>query len=168
MIKTCLKCFSCFSCFSCFNSSEIDTELKEINYNDTQEFIPPIKYGKVISVYDGDTITIAGKLPYKESPIYRFKIRLSGIDSPEIRSNNSEEKEMAKIVKDKLNKKINGKIIELKNNKNEKYGRILANVWLDNEDINEWMLKNRYAIEYKGKTKVSPKSWKNYIEKGIF
>ena len=41
-----------------------------IEYNDTIPFIPPITCGKVIKVYDGDTLTLASKLPYDGCPIY--------------------------------------------------------------------------------------------------
>ena len=57
--------------------------LTDIKYEDTVEFTFPITEGKVIKVYDADTITIASKLPYKESPIYRLSVRLNGIDAPE-------------------------------------------------------------------------------------
>jgi hypothetical protein len=39
-------------------------DLSDIKWEDTQEFTFPIKGGKVIKVYDGDTITIASKLPF--------------------------------------------------------------------------------------------------------
>jgi hypothetical protein len=53
-------------------------ELKwdELKWEDTIEFTFPIQEGYVIKVYDGDTITIAAKLPYIESPLYRFPVRL--------------------------------------------------------------------------------------------
>ena len=59
-------------------------ELEEVNYEDTIPFIPPITHGKVIKVYDGDTITIAALLPYENSKLYRFSVRINGIDCPEI------------------------------------------------------------------------------------
>jgi len=34
--------------------------------------VPPIKHGRVIKVYDGDTITVAARMPYPKSPLYRF------------------------------------------------------------------------------------------------
>jgi len=43
-----------------------------ITWNETIPFVPPITNGYVIKVYDGDTITIASKLPYINSPLYRF------------------------------------------------------------------------------------------------
>ena len=49
----------------------------DIKWEDTTEFTFPITGGKVIKVYDGDTITIASKLPYNESPIYRLHVRLN-------------------------------------------------------------------------------------------
>ena len=39
--------------------------LDTIDYKDTIPFIPPITTGKVIKVYDGDTLTLASKLPYE-------------------------------------------------------------------------------------------------------
>jgi len=70
-------------------------ESKSILYENTEKYIPPIKKGRVIKIYDGDTITIAAKLPnfyfWNKSPIYRFNIRLNGIDCPEIKSKNKTE-----------------------------------------------------------------------------
>ena len=54
--------------------------LDNINYKDTIPYIPNVTYGKVIKVYDGDTITIACKMPFDNSPIYRFSVRIAGID----------------------------------------------------------------------------------------
>jgi hypothetical protein len=56
-----------------------------IKWSDTVPFTVPITGGYVIKVYDGDTITVASKLPFDNSPIYRFSIRLAGIDTPEIK-----------------------------------------------------------------------------------
>ena len=47
----------------------------DIKWEDTVEFTFPITGGRVIKVYDGDTITIASKLPYEESPMYRLSVR---------------------------------------------------------------------------------------------
>ena len=43
-----------------------------LNPKDLPLFIPPLKTGKVIKVYDGDTITIASRVPgLYNSPIYK-------------------------------------------------------------------------------------------------
>ena len=53
-----------------------------IKWEDTVEFTFPITGGRVIKVYDADTITIATRLPFKDSPLYRLSVRLNGIDAP--------------------------------------------------------------------------------------
>ena len=149
--------------FSCCKNNN-----KNLSWTNTKSFIPPIKSGIVIKVYDGDTITVATKLPYKkDNTIYRFSIRLKNIDCPEINSNNSEEKEYAFLAKNALSQKILNKEVIVKNTSIEKYGRILADVYLKNELINDWLLENRYGVKYDGKSKNLPKSWKNYKENNI-
>jgi micrococcal nuclease len=133
--------------------------LDAIEYKDTIPFIPEITSGKVIKVYDGDTITIASKMPYPNSPIFRFSVRLSGIDSPEMKTKSSTEKCLATISRDALSAKIMGKLVILKNVSFEKYGRLLADVYLDDLDINQWMLDHKYAVEYDGGTKHKPSEW---------
>ena len=133
--------------------------LNSIHYKDTIPFVYPIRFGKVIKVYDGDTITIAAKLPNTDGPIYRFSVRLNGIDTPEIRGKSEAEKELAYYVRDALAEKIMGKIVELRNVSNEKYGRILANVYLDEQHINEWLVDENFAVYYDGGKKHRPASW---------
>lgn len=131
--------------------------LTDSTWQNTEQFVPPVTSGKVIKVYDGDTITLAAKLPYDESPIYRFSVRLTGIDSPEIKGSTLVEKELAKKSRDALNAIIFGKIVYLRNVGTEKYGRLLADVYYENTHINQWMLDNKYAVPYDGGTKT--KKW---------
>lgn len=140
---------------------------ESIELCDTVPFIVPIESGRVIKVFDGDTITIASKICIPDCPIYRFQVRLNGIDCPEITSMNKTEKEIAVIARDKLHEKIFGKWVELRNVNDEKYGRILADVWCKSdtgtlECINEWMIENRLAVRYDGGTKHSPNNWRSY------
>jgi len=125
----------------------------------TVPFVPPVTSGKVIKVYDGDTITIASRLPFPNSPIYKFPVRLLGIDCPEIKGSTENEKNLAKSARDALSSKINGKTVMLKNVSTEKYGRLLAYVYLDSENMNQWMLDNNYAVKYDGGTKTRPDNW---------
>jgi endonuclease YncB( thermonuclease family) len=133
--------------------------LQNVDYKNTKLFIPPVTYGKVIKVYDGDTITIACKLPLNESPIYRFNVRLKGIDSPEIKGKSHVEKMLALKSRDGLANLIMNKIVILKNVSIEKYGRILADIYCDDTYINEWMIQNKYAVVYDGGTKNRPSEW---------
>ena len=135
----------------------------DIKWEVTVEFTFPIEGGRVIKVYDGDTITIASKLPFDNSPLYRLSVRLNGIDTPEIKGKTDDEKIAAKQVKDALSKLILHKYVTLKNIQTEKYGRILADVYIGELHINMWLITEKYAVNYDGGTKKTPESWLKYI-----
>lgn len=134
-------------------------DFSNISYEHTVPFIPPFIYGKVIKVYDGDTITIAAKLPYPQSPVYRIAVRLNGIDTPEIKGQTQKENDLAKKIRDTLQTKLMNKIVQLKNTSSEKYGRLLADVYLDGVCINTWMIEQGFAVRYDGGTKERPDEW---------
>jgi len=138
----------------------------DIKVEDTVEFTFPIKGGRVIKCYDADTITIASKLPYKESPLYRLSVRLTGIDAPEIKGKSEEEKEIAKQARDFVSNLILNKYVRLENVESEKYGRILADVYIGDVHLNELLIKERYAVKYGGGTKLKPTSWLKYKNTG--
>lgn len=146
--------------------------LEEVNWKNTVEFVPLVTGGKVIKVYDCDTITIATQIPYKselaESKVfYRFHIRLNGIDTPEIKSANEDDKSIAKLAQKALSNLIMDKNVTLKNTSIDKYGRILADVYDDKDlHLNKWILDNRFAVVYDGGTKNPPKSWSEYHKSG--
>ena len=151
------------SMFCCYGEKIPDN----LNPKDLPLFVPPLKTGKVIKVYDGDTITIASKVPgLYNSPIYKFSVRLNGIDTPEMRTKDEDEKEIATLARDALSEKIMGKEIRLENIKTEKYGRVLCDIYLDQSHLNQWLIDQKYALPYDGGTKVIPKSWKKYHKTG--
>jgi endonuclease YncB( thermonuclease family) len=138
----------------------------KIDWKDTIQFVPPVEKGVVIKVYDGDTITIASKLPYPTSPLYRFSVRLNGIDCPEIKGKDENEKLCAQIAKQEMTELILNKIVTLKNVQTEKYGRILADVYIGDLHLNKHMIEKRLAVNYDGGTKISPSNWMDYYSKG--
>jgi micrococcal nuclease len=133
-----------------------------IKWEDTVPFTFPITGGQVIKVYDGDTITIASKLPFDASPLYRLSVRLNGIDTPEIKGKTADEKQAAREARDALSNMILNKVVRLENIQSEKYGRILADVYLGDLHINKWLIENRYAVAYDGGTKQRPDNWLEY------
>lgn len=140
-----------------FNDSITVKEL----WKKTIPFVPPVTFGRVIKVYDGDTITIASKITgLKDSPLYRFSVRLNGIDTPELKGGkNEQEKQVAIMARDWLSGKILNQNIELHEVQTEKYGRLLAEVWFKGKNMNQEMITQRYAVEYDGGTKKSPDDW---------
>lgn len=150
----------------------MNISLTEANWKNTIEFVPLVAEGKVIKVYDCDTITIATKFPYlttlNESNImYRFHVRLLGIDTPEMKTKNEDEKSIAQLAQKTLSDLILNKNITLKNTSLDKYGRILANVYTESGvELSSWAITSRFAVSYDGGTKKSPKSWSEYYKNG--
>lgn len=116
--------------------------------------------GKVVSVYDGDTVKII--FPLHET-LYKWNCRLSGVDTPELRTSCDEEKKYGYMVRDKLRDKILNKLVVVKCGEFDKYGRLLTTLICkeDQCDINEWLVQNKYAVKYEGKTK---QSWSNILK----
>ena len=108
---------------------------------------------KVVSVYDGDSIKVLFPL---NGVLYKWTCRLYGIDTPEIRTRNLQEKEFGFKVRDLLRDKILNKIVQLNCKTMDKYGRLLVTVIHQETNINQWLIDNEYAYEYNGGTK---KSW---------
>jgi len=129
---------------------------KNLNFKDLSNFYPDIKKGRVIKVYDGDSITVAARIPIlKNDTIYKFSIRLNRIDTPELRTSNIVEKEYAIKIRDILSEKIMNKMVNIEVLKTDKYGRYLAEVSYKKTNINSWLLSNNYAVLYDGGTKNS-------------
>jgi len=139
-------------------------ETTTINWDDTVPFTFPITGGQVIKVYDADTITIASKLPYDDSPLYRLSVRLNGIDTPEMKGKgvSDEEKVAAMLARDFVSGMVLHKYVRLENIESEKYGRILADVYFGDIHLNDLLVKERYAVKYDGGTKMKPESWFQY------
>ena len=140
------------------NEMQQNINWENIKKENAINFIPPIKYGKVVKVYTGDSFTILTKIPFfnetiEKSPIYKFNINLNGISSPKISSIPNVNNELGISSKNALIKWIFGKIIELSDISIDKYGKIYANVMIENININNWMLNNNFAIKSKNETK---------------
>ena len=134
------------------NWDSIDSSVKQFGFDGET------KKAKVVSVYDGDTIKVV--FPFLRK-LYKFNCRILGVDTPEIRTRNKDEKEFGLKVRDELRKKILNKVVTLKCGEFDKYGRLLVNIKLsDEETIKDWLINNNYAFAYDGGTK---KKWKVYL-----
>ena len=77
-----------------------------------------------------------------------------------------DEKEAAKAAREFVYKLVFNKFVRLENIESEKYGRILADVYIGDIHLNELLLKERYAVKYDGGTKKKPISWLKYKADG--
>jgi len=129
---------------------------------------------EVKRVVDGDTIDCMLDLGF--SILHKCRVRLYGIDTPESRTRNRDEKVRGLLAKQFLSDSIKDKKVVLKTKLKDskgKFGRILAEVWVDGINVNEDMVKKSHAVRYHGQSKddVEQEHMKNrqlLIDRGIF
>lgn len=118
---------------------------------------------EIHKVVDGDTIDADIDLGFDISLAKR--IRLAGVDTPESRTADANEKKYGLESKEWLKKKVEGaKNILIKTelpDSTEKYGRIIGHLFINDQDtsLNDQMIVEGYAWNYDGGTKV-----KNFAE----
>ena len=134
----------------CTTSNVNLDELKDLSLDNCEDYRPKFEYGKILKVYDGDTVTIGTIMNGKK---YKYSVRLNGIDTPELRTRNKIEKKAGYLVRDKLREKIDGMIVRIEILDYDKYGRILGEIYLEDEKITKWLLDNKYCYQYGGGTK---------------
>ena len=166
------------NCYSYYINYKLNNELK--NLKDDIDFFDlkgKTFDAKVVDVYDGDTCSIVIRLNNKWT---KFKVRALGYDTPEMKPpKNADNREelinmaiksrnyfVSKVSNCKLNldthynkkelKEIvnkNTKIIQVKSHGWDKYGRLLGEIFTDNININNDMIKKKYGYAYDGGTK---------------
>ena len=108
----------------------------------------------VLKVVDGDTIDASIDLGFDISLSKR--IRLAGIDTPESRTRDLEEKALGLESKEWLKKSLeDAKDILIKTEKpdsTEKYGRIIGHLFINGQEtsLNNQMIDEGYALAYEG------------------
>jgi endonuclease YncB( thermonuclease family) len=153
------------NCLYTTKTKETSSAVQSIYKDCTDENTPYYSYEnvkkevKILRIIDGDTVDIA--YHHEEMHrIFKYRVRLYGIDTPEKRppkSNPNRDKEIAASLASK-----NALTERLKESDNmvialfykpDKYGRLLATIYDKKGDINKWMVESGYAYEYFGKTK---------------
>ena len=113
---------------------------------------------KVTGIVDGDTIDVDIDLGFNVS--FSQRVRLAGIDTPESRTKDLNEKKLGLEVKEWLKSKLkDAEDVVIKTelpDSSEKYGRILG--WLyvkgTEKSLNQIMIDEGYAWSYMGETKI--------------
>lgn len=113
---------------------------------------------KLIKVIDGDTIDIDIDLGFGVW-LKNQRIRMYGIDTPESRTRDLEEKKYGLAAKAFLTEMLDDSHLILKTHKDErgKFGRILGEVWrttnFADQSINDYMIEKHHAVAYHGQSK---------------
>ena len=132
------------------------------------------KQAKVMSVYDGDSVTIATLV---DNVPYLFKCRITGIDTPEMKPSRSIENRekhveagfrarnrVAQLVTDcdvdlddmqrKLDIESNTRLVEVRCGKFDKYGRLLIAITHEASTVSRVLIDEGIAKSYDGGTKT--------------
>ena len=127
---------------------------------------------KILKVLDGDTVEIDLDLGFNIM-LANQKVRLAGIDTPESRTSNNEEKPRGLLSKKKVQEKLSvgswQKIQTMKPDSNDdKFGRILGVfIMEDGTSLNQWMIDNNYAVLYSGENKELVQEMHTYNKKKL-
>ena len=107
------------------------------------------KITKVLKVVDGDTVDVILDLGF--DMFKKERVRLAGIDTPESRTKDLEEKELGIDAKEFLERRMmECEELWVRTEKDGKYGRMLGQIWCATTCINEEMVYRGYAWEYDG------------------
>tara|TARA_B100002003_G_scaffold239560_1_gene259062 strand:+ start:427 stop:876 length:450 start_codon:yes stop_codon:yes gene_type:complete len=120
---------------------------------------------KIVRVVDGDTVDVDIDLGFG-TWMKKQRIRLYGIDTPESRTRDLEEKKYGIMAKEIVKKYIpegSTQILRTKKDKAGKYGRILGEFVVaelatsrtapHGVTLNKWMIENHYGVTYTGQSK---------------
>ena len=109
-------------------------------------------------VVDGDTVDVVLDLGFD----VRFfsRVRLYGIDTPESRTRDKDEKARGFISKKFLQESLADQEVVIKTKLKDsrgKYGRVLGELWVDEVNINQTMVDKHLAVDYQGQSKDAVK-----------
>ena len=114
------------------------------------------RVNKVTKVVDGDTIDVVIDLGF--DIMYKSRVRLFGIDTPESRTRDKIEKKYGLLSKKFLQEHLKKGKIVIKTHKDSetgKFGRILGEIFVNGININQKMCNKGHAVEYYGHSKES-------------
>jgi|TARA_A100001391_G_scaffold203911_1_gene197656 micrococcal nuclease len=109
---------------------------------------------KLDRVVDGDTIDVVIDLGF--SILHKCRVRLFGIDTPESRTRDLDEKARGKLAKDFLSYCLassDDHVIKTSVDGKGKFGRVLGEIYCDGKNINLLMIDKHHAVAYKGQSK---------------
>ena len=105
---------------------------------------------EILRVVDGDTVDVRMDLGF--NVWHKCRVRLMGINAPESRTRNLEEKARGLAAKDWLINILESaqSEIEMQSHGVGKYGRVLGELYINEVNINQLMVKEGHAEIYDG------------------
>ena len=137
------------------------------------------KCKEIKKIVDGDTLAVVLDLGF--NIFHSCRVRMAGIDTPESRTRDLDEKARGKLAKEFLKNWVteyenNKKNIVIKTKKEKakgKFGRVLGELWVEGVNVNEDMMESYHAVPYSAQNKEEVKKLhlenrERLIEQGVF
>ena len=137
------------------------------------------KCKEIKKIVDGDTLDVVLDLGF--NIFHSCRVRMAGIDTPESRTRDLDEKARGKLAKEFLKNWVteyenNKKNIVIKTKKEiakGKFGRVLGELWVEGVNVNEDMMESYHAVPYSAQNKEEVKKLhlenrERLIEQGVF
>jgi len=153
--------FLSITIISCSTTKELSKSVMEKTCIHEKHVLRCAEY---VGNYDGDTVTFN---LYNVPPVFgdKMKVRIAGIDTPELRSRNACEKKLAQKAQKKLHELLkDSKRIDLLNPVRGKYFRVVASIIADDMDVSKVLIKENLAVPYSGKMKKK-QNWCTFLKK---
>jgi endonuclease YncB( thermonuclease family) len=116
-------------------------------------FEGPVR-AQVVRVIDGDTFDASARIWLGQA--IEIRVRIMGIDAPELHAGCDAERQRAEAARDFLAKRIEGSEVKLTSVRYDKYGgRVDASVADEGGDVARAMLKAHMAHSYEGGRRAS-------------
>ena len=108
---------------------------------------------EVKRVVDGDTVDVLIDCGF--SIFHKARVRMFGIDTPESRTRDKDEKARGLMSKEYLMNELSKGQVVIKTHKDKKgkFGRVLGEMYVGDRNINLMMVDDFLAVEYKGQSK---------------
>ena len=110
---------------------------------------------KILRVVDGDTVDVDIDLGFGVW-LKNERVRMMGIDTPESRTRDKEEKKFGLLSKEYVKSRYpvgSMAILRTHKDKTGKFGRILGELVWEDSTINKIMVDEHYAVLYNGQSK---------------
>jgi len=106
---------------------------------------------KIINIVDGDTVDAVIDLGF--GVMFNTRLRLNGIDTMETNDKDAAKKALGLKAKERVKELLTNKDVALQSFKEDKYGRYLAEIYVNDIQVNQLLINEGLAVPYFGGTK---------------
>ena len=97
-------------------------------------------------IVDGDTVDVMVDLGF--NIFHKVRLRLNGINTPELRDADPEKRALGVEARRRVIELLQGREVVIESKKTDKYGRWLADIYLESVNINQQLIAEGLAVPY--------------------